>query len=370
MAAWALAVDIVSPIFEMSDPIGDRMPQVLKTAGVTAAAAGVGAIAERLVLAAPHYHGPRTDHFDGEKFHNYETGWQREGSFLKWQMTRERGYWRDFVDAPPGPRPPDHVDDGRVRITFVNHATMLVQMDGVNILTDPIWSERCSPLSFIGPKRHRPPGIRFTDLPPIDVVLVSHNHYDHLDIPTLSQLRARSHPRVITPLGNSLLMSRHGLGGATELDWWQDTAITDRVKVTVVPSRHFCARGLSDRNRALWGGFVISGPSGHEYFAGDTGFGRHFAMIAARFKPLRAAMLPIGAYLPRWFMEPAHVSPPEAVEAHMILDPALSIPMHYGTFNLGDDGEMQPLDDLRASLAVNHVKNFRILDFGEGIEVP
>ena len=346
------------------------MRRLLKTAGVTAAAAALGTLAERLVIAAPHYHGPHTDHFDGERFHNYEEGWQYEKSFVKWMLTREIGPWRDWVDAAPGPRPPARVDDGRVRITFVNHATMLIQIDGVNILTDPIWSDRCSPLSFIGPKRHRPPGIMFDHLPPIDAVLVSHNHYDHLDIPTLWRLRARHHPRVVTPLGNSQLMARHGVGGAMELDWWQQIPVSDRVKVTLVPARHFCARGLSDRNRNLWGGFVISGPSGNVYFAGDTGFGRHFEQIAERFKPLRVALLPIGAYLPRWFMEPAHISPDDAVKAHRILAPALSIPMHYGTFNLGDDGEIEPLDDLRAAIETNRVQNFRVLDFGEGIEVP
>ena len=342
----------------------------MKAASVTAAAAALGAVAERLVIAAPHYHGPHSDHFDGEHFHNLDAGWQSEGSFFKWMATREPGPWRDWVDAPPGPRPPERVDGGRLRVTFVNHATLLIQMDGVNILTDPIWSERTAPVSFAGPKRHRPPGIRFEELPAIDAALVSHNHYDHLDIATLWRLRVRSHPRVITPLGNSLLMARHGVDGAIELDWWQQIPITDRVKVTLVPSRHFCARGLSDRNRNLWGGFVISGPSGNVYFAGDTGFGRHFEMIAARFKPLRLALLPIGAYLPQWFMHPAHISPAEAVQAHQLLGASMSIPMHYGTFRLGDDGEMQPLDDLRAAIDTNGVQNFRVLDFGEGVEVP
>jgi L-ascorbate metabolism protein UlaG (beta-lactamase superfamily) len=346
------------------------MRRFLKAAGVTAAAAALGTAAERLVVAAPHYHGPRSDHFDGETFHNFDQGRQSEGSFLKWILNREQGPWRDWVDAPPGPKPPNRVDGGRLRVTFVNHATMLIQMDGVNLLTDPIWSERCSPLSFVGPKRHRPPGIRFSDLPPIDAVLVSHNHYDHLDIPTLWQMRVRFNPRVITPLGNSLLMSRHGIGGASELDWWREIPITDRVKVTLVPSRHFCARAISDRDRTLWGGFMISGPSGNVYFAGDTGFGRHFAMIAERFPAIRVAMLPIGAYLPRWFMQPVHISPEEAVQAHNILRASMSIPMHYGTFHLGDDGEMQPLDDLRAAIAANGTQNFRITDFGEGVEVP
>src|SRR5262249_32825953 len=158
--------------------------------------------------------------------------------------------------------------------------------------------------------RHRPPGIRFDDLPPIDLVLVSHNHYDHLDLPTLRRLQQRDRPRIITPLGNGALMRRGGVDGAIELDWWQSDG-----KITAVPAQHFCSRGLSDRDRNLWGGFMID----DVYFAGDTGWGRHFAEIGARFAPIRLALLPIGAYLPRWFMRPVHVNPAEAVEAHVAL---------------------------------------------------
>jgi L-ascorbate metabolism protein UlaG (beta-lactamase superfamily) len=346
------------------------MRRLLKAAGVTAAAAALGTAAERLVIAAPHYHGPPSDHFDGETFHNVEIAGRSEGSFLKWMMTREPGFWREWVDAPPGPKPPDRVDRGGLRATFVNHATLLIQMDGVNFLTDPMWSERCSPVSFAGPKRHRPPGIRFGDLPPIDAVLVSHNHYDHLDIPTLWELRVRSNPRVITPLGNSLLMSRYGIGGATELDWWQHTPITDGVKVTLVPAQHFCARALSDRNRTLWGGFVISGPSGNVYFAGDSGFGGHFQRIADRFPSVRLALLPIGAYLPRWFMKPVHIDPTHAVRAHRVLGARTSIAMHFGTFALGDDGMDDPVRELESAMAANGDPNFWVLDHGEGRDLP
>ena len=328
-----------------------------------AALAGTGLLLERTLLAAPHYHGPGTDHFDGKRFHNGNPLKQTEGSFLKWQLNRDRGYWRDWVEEPAGPRPPARVDD--LRVTFVNQSTLLIQMDGINILTDPIWSGRCSPVSFAGPKRHRPPGIRFDDLPKIDIVLVSHNHYDHLDIPTLRALQSRFHPRILTPLGNSALMARNGIEGAEDMDWWQT-----KDNITLVPAQHFCARGLSDRNATLWGGFVISGRAGNVYFAGDTGWGDHFAQIAKRFPSIRLACLPIGAYLPRWFMRPVHIDPAEALEAHKVLGASTSMAMHYGTFNLGDDGETQPLDDLRQSIAANGNPPFWILGFGEGRLVP
>ena len=343
------------------------MRKLAKAAGVTAVAAAMGVVAERSMVAAPRYRGPVSDHFDGKRFHNQQSGWQSEGSFLKWQMTKSPGPWPEWIDDPPGPPPPARVDGGRMRVTWVNHATMLVQFDGVNILTDPIWSERCSPVSFAGPKRHRAPAIRFEDLPPIDAVLVSHNHYDHLDVPTLRRLRGA---RILTPLGNAALMAKHGIDGAADLDWWQDAAVSDRVRVTLVPAQHFCARGLSDRNFTLWGGFVISGPSGHAYFAGDTGWGKHFEEIAARFGPVRVAMLPIGAYLPRWFMKPAHISPSEAIDAHDVLQARTSIAMHHGTFRLGDDGYEQPVIDLRAALAAKGARRVLVVDHGAGIDVP
>jgi L-ascorbate metabolism protein UlaG (beta-lactamase superfamily) len=345
-----------------------------RAAIVTAAAAtlaGAAIVFERTVIASPHYHGPRTDHFDGKRFHNANDLWQSEGSFLKWQLNRQNGYWRDWVDAPPGPKPPARVDD--LRVTFVNHATLLIQIDGINILTDPIWSERCSPVSFAGLKRHRPPGIRFEDLPRIDIVLVSHNHYDHLDVPTLRALQKRFHPRILTPLGNAALMARYGIEGE-DMDWWSSKSAAGGgapLNIMLVPSQHFCSRGLSDRDATLWGGFVISGRAGNVYFAGDTGWGNHFAEIAKRFPSIRIACLPIGAHLPRWFMKPAHIDPVEAVEAHKVLRATTSVAMHYGTFNLGDDGEMQPVEDLRRAIAARgNPPPFWIMDFGEGRDVP
>jgi L-ascorbate metabolism protein UlaG (beta-lactamase superfamily) len=344
--------------------------RLAKAAGLTAVAAALGIAAERFLIASPPYRGPVTDHFDGRRFHNVDPPFPaKHGGMevVKWQLTKEHGVWPEWIDEPAGPPPERRVADGRVRITWVNHATMLVQMDGLNILTDPIWSVRCSPVSFIGPKRHRAPGLRFEELPPIDAVLISHNHYDHLDLPTLRRLRA---PRIVTPLANAALLAREGIPNVTELEWWHETRLRDDVTVTVVPSQHFSARALSDRDGALWGGFVISGPSGNVYFAGDTGWGSHFAEVGERFGPIRVAMLPIGAYLPRWFMRPVHISPADAVDAHLALKARTSVAMHFATFHLGDDGYEAPFDDLRQALARKGNPDLRILRHGIGVDMP
>jgi L-ascorbate metabolism protein UlaG (beta-lactamase superfamily) len=346
------------------------MKRITKIVSMTAVTAALGVIAERQFVAAPHYRGPRSDHFDESHFHNLENAPHAGGSFIKWMMNRERGAWRDWTDASYGPPPPARVDGGRIHVTFINHSTLLLQMDGLNILTDPIWSDRASPLGFAGPKRHRPPGLRMADLPPIDAVLVSHNHYDHLDIPTLRRLQVRSSPSIITPLGNGLLLARHGVGGVRELDWWRETRLSDRVRVTLVPAQHFSARSFSDRDANLWGGFVISGPSGNVYFAGDTGWGPHFELIARKFSPIRLALLPIGAFRPKWFMHPVHISPDEAVQAHKLLGAGTSVAMHFGTFFLGDDGETEPVETLERAIAAAGHPRFWVLGFGEGREVP
>jgi L-ascorbate metabolism protein UlaG (beta-lactamase superfamily) len=322
----------------------------------------LAAAAERVFVANPPYRGPRSDHFDGRRFHNHQDGWQTEGSFLKWQLTRTAGPWRPWIDDPPGSLPERRVENDRVRVTWVNHSTVLLQMDGLNILTDPIWSERCSPVSFAGPKRHRDPGLRFEDLPPIDLVLVSHNHYDHLDLATLRRLPAP----ILVPLGNKALLERHRVRNAEELDWWQTKRVNHAVTVTVVPAQHFSARSLSDRNASLWCGFVISGPSGNVYFAGDTGWGKHFAEIAERFPSIRVALLPIGAYEPRWFMKPAHISPQEAVDAHRILRAKTSVGIHWGTFRLSDEGELDPARELERARGNDNVI---VVAHGRGVEL-
>jgi len=342
------------------------MRRTAKSAAITIGAAISVAAIEKIFFASPRWRGPVTDHFDGRRFHNRERGWQSGGSFLKWKVSRQPGEWAEYRDDGFGPPPPERVESGRLRVTFINHSTTLIQMDGVNILTDPVWSERVSPVSFAGPRRHRAPGIRFEDLPPIDLVLVSHNHYDHCDMATL---RALQRP-VITPLGNAALLRRHGIRDAVDLDWWETTRPASGIETTVVPARHFSARSLSDRNRNLWGGFVVSGPSGNVYFAGDTGWGEHFAEIGRRFAPIRMALLPIGSYLPRWFMQPAHIDPAQAVDAHLALGARTSVAIHFGTFALGDDGEYDPLRDLHDALAEKGNPPFLVLDQGEGRDLP
>jgi L-ascorbate metabolism protein UlaG (beta-lactamase superfamily) len=253
--------------------------------------------------------------------------------------------WPEHVESEPGPRPVEREARGAVRVTLVNHATFLIQMDGLNILTDPMWSERCSPVSWAGPKRHRSPGIRFEDLPPIDAVLVSHNHYDHLDLPTLERLASRFKPRALTPFGNGDLLREAKLSNVQELDWWEAVPLSADVTVTLVPAQHFSSRTLWDRNEALWGGFVVSGPAGNVYFAGDTGYGPHFREIAKRFAPLRFALLPISPFHPagRSTGEAAtnharvHLGPEEAVQAHLDLGAPPSLAGHFQTFQLGDD---------------------------------
>jgi L-ascorbate metabolism protein UlaG (beta-lactamase superfamily) len=329
---------------------------------------------------APRYRGPVSDHFDGDGFHTPGAPTPAKVSdFFRWQLSRKPGRWRDYTNDPPGPPPPRRVAEGELRVTFINHATTLIQIDGLNVLTDPIWSERTSPVSFAGPKRRRPPGLRFRDLPPIDLVIISHNHYDHLDMPTLRRLARQHRPFFFAGLGNAALFEREGIPGGRELDWWQTVELASRtldgrllghrrLRVTSVPVQHFSNRGVGDVRKTLWTGYVIEGPHGRVYFGGDTAYGPHFAAARRRLGPMRVAILPIGAYKPEWFMGPIHMSPRQAVLAARDLGAAASVPMHYGTFHLADDGETEALDDLRAALKVapEPRPRFVVLGFGEG----
>jgi L-ascorbate metabolism protein UlaG (beta-lactamase superfamily) len=321
----------------------------------------------------PRPQAPPSDHFDGEKFFNLAPrGAVGFGEVWTWLATRRPGAWIDRMNALPGPPPPVHVGEGRLRVTFVNHATLLVQMDGVNLLTDPIWSERASPVGFAGPARIRPPGIRFEDLPPIHAVVVSHNHYDHLDLETLRRLSQAHRPRLFVGLGNTALLASHGIDGGVDLDWWQARELVPGVEVIAVPAQHGSNRGLFDAGRTLWAGFVLKGPSGTAYFAGDTADGPHFAQVKERLGPPRLAMLPIGAFRPEWLMSRVHLSPQQAVEVHLRLSAKTSVGMHYGTFRLGDDGQYEPIEALGVALLRRQVpfEAFWALGFGEGRDVP
>lgn len=325
------------------------------------------------MYSAPAYRGPVSDHFDGRHFYN-KTPAEHRSFFrlLKWMITRERGKWLPYSDLPYGHPPPMEVADGKIRVTFVNHSTVLIQLDGLNILTDPVWSFRIGPLSWLGLTRHISPGIRMEDLPPIDIILISHNHYDHLDIPTLKILTRKHNAQIYNALGNSALLSKYQIKPSRGMDWWEEAKLENGVSITFVPSRHFSIRSMWDRNRTLWGGFVIQGPSGIVYFASDSGMGPHFEEIKKRFGEPRLAILPIGAYLPQWFMSPMHLSPENAVEVHKLLGAGTTLAVHYGTFELGDDGQFEAVERIQKILREKPgmEKEFWLLMPGEGRDVP
>jgi L-ascorbate metabolism protein UlaG (beta-lactamase superfamily) len=256
-----------------------------------------------------------------------------------------------------------------MRVTFINHATTLIQLDGLNVLTDPIYSPRASPFTFAGPHRVRPPGIRFEDLPRIDLVVLSHNHYDHLDLATLQRI-ARTWPNAqfFGGLGNKDYLVTHGLQNVSELDWWETREVKG-VTVHSVPNQHFSNRGTFDGDGTLWTAWVLEGSGGKAYFGGDTGYGPHFARVAERLGPVRLAVLPIGAWEPEWFMSPIHMSPAEAVQAALDLKAGTAVPMHFGTFPLADDGETEAVEALQAALQKTQAP-FVVLGFGEGRDVP
>ena len=275
------------------------------------------------------------EHFDGKRFFN-PNGERARGfaDVLRWQLNNRREASPPFVDDVKPSQPPARVDGDELRVTMVNHSTVLLQHAGRNILTDPVWGERVSPFSWIGPRRHRAPGVRWEDLPRIDVVLISHNHYDHLE---LAVVRKLAWCEFVAPKGLARLLKRQGIERVHELDWGE-AAETAGLAIHAAPAMHFSARGLFDRNRTLWCGFAMETARGVVYFAGDTGFGDHFAAIRERYGAPRLALLPIGAYEPRWFMSPVHMGPAEAARAHEMLGAEKSVAIHHGTFQLADEG--------------------------------
>jgi L-ascorbate metabolism protein UlaG (beta-lactamase superfamily) len=310
----------------------------------------------------PHYRDGRFFN-PGVPDHNFRQA-------IHWMRTRIPEPWRSWIPSQPGPPPPVRVDGSELRATFINHATFLLQTAGKNILTDPVWSLRVSPVQWTGPKRHRAPGIRFEDLPPIDALLISHNHYDHFDRPTLRRLARTHRPAVFCPLGLAKPLRRLGFREVHELDWGQSSEWCG-IPVHCVRAQHFAARSPFDRNRTLWCGWVLCPRAGNLYFAGDSGFGGFFQEIGERLGPMRLALLPIGAYEPEWFMGTVHMTPEQAIEIHSLVRAQTTIPMHYGTFSLADDGETAPLDRLRKALDGDPgAARFQVLEEGEGRLIP
>ena len=311
-----------------------------------------------------------TDHFRNGRFFNPGAAPHGFGAFLKWITHRKLGYWPPFIHAVPGPKPAERVLGSELTVTFVNHCTFLLQTAGLNLLTDPIWSERASPLRFAGPRRHRKPGIHFDDLPAIDAILLSHNHYDHCDLLTLRRLARRDNPAIFCPLGLSPLLRKTGLREMYEMDWWNRQSWKG-IEIECAPAQHFSARGLFDRDRTLWCGWMLNAPGGSVYYAGDTGFGGLFEQIAARHPAIRLALLPIGAYEPEWFMGPVHMTPAQAVEAACILRARTAIATHFGTFPLADDSMAAPVERLRQALpGANLPGQFLVLAESESASLP
>jgi len=279
-----------------------------------------------------------------------------------------RAPWPAQIDQPPR-RPPD-LNGALAVVTFIGHATFLIQTAAGNILTDPMYSHRAGPLNLVGPRRIRQPAVAFDDLPAISTVLLSHNHYDHCDLRTLGRLAERFDPLVVTPLGNGALVRSSGIRKVEELDWWQ-AATTAALPITLTPAQHFSARTPFDRNRALWGGFVVAVRGRRIFFAGDTAYAPFFQEVRRRLGAIDLALLPIGAYEPRWFMRTVHMNPVEAVQAHLDLDASESVGMHFGTFRMTAEGIDEPqraLDDARAAMNV-HASRFRTLGFGESLQL-
>ena len=323
------------------------------------------------------YSGPPSDHFDGTYFFDPDGSPPRSlWEVLRWQFggNRQRQVWPERAPSGHADTPPPQVNGGKVRLSYVGHVSWLIQTAGLNILIDPVWSERASPVSFAGPKRVNDPGIAFDKLPAIDAVLVSHGHYDHLDIATLSKLAAKFSPRVITPLGNDVTMtSSDSAIRAEAFDWNERVEIGNGVAVTLVATRHWTARGLFDRNKALWASFVLETPAGKIYVVCDSGYGTgtHFRRVRDAHGPLRAAILPIGAYEPRWFMRDQHMNPQDAVMALADCGAEMALAHHHGTFQLTDEAIDAPVNDLAAALEAAGVarEKFVALKPGQVFEI-
>lgn len=353
----------------------------LKWLGYTGVALGTLSVAGASTVAVgrmrnPYYDGPVSDHFNGLNFFN-PGGVPPKGfkDLLKWQMGGGRKKWPSKYPSPYEDVPPKRVTGDELRVSMVGHATVLIQTAGLNILTDPVWSDRCSPVSWAGPKRVNPPGIKFENLPPIDVVLLSHNHYDHLDMVTLSRLHDEHDPLIVTPLGNDTI-----LRGADERlrisvgDWSDTIALSNDVKVTLEPMHHWSARGMADRRNALWAAFVLQTPGGKIYHIGDTGFhsGINYRAAAAKYGNFRLAILPFGAYKPRDFMQGQHQNPDEAVQGHQLCKAEFTLGHHWGTFQLTNESIEDQLSDLEAARVKHNVGSdiFRALQPGEVWDVP
>ncbi len=328
----------------------------------------------------PHYDSGKSHHTAKGFKNNYAgAGGKPLSELISWQ-------WNAFRQGLP--KPPSQVVSGyqfplqkpnmaalqeaktnpsKVTVTFIGHATTLVQSGGLTILTDPHFTERASPVSFAGPKRRTPVAAGLKELPRIDVVVISHNHYDHLDIGTVKQLMAQAggEPLFLVPLGIDIWLKEQGAARVVGLDWWAKHVV-DNTEFVLTPVQHWSSRSMGDQNSTLWGGWAVKRPDFQWFFAGDTGYSKDFKDITARFGTFDLALIPIGAYEPRWFMKDQHVNPTEAVQIHQDLGSKLSIGVHWGTFELTDEALDQPLVDLPKALAAAGVSADKFIALGHG----
>lgn len=314
---------------------------------------------------------PRSDHFDGDRFFNPHQQVERSvGDVITWQRTREKRPWPEHVPLAPQAPPPERVPPGAMAVTFIGHSSFLIRTSEAVILTDPVFTTHAGPFGRLGPRRVRAPGVPLEALPAADLVLVSHNHYDHLQPSSLRTIGRAGNPAFVTSLGLASYLRRLGLRQVFELDWWEAAAVP-RADVTAVPAQHFSARTPWDRNRTLWSGFIVRSGGVSIYFAGDTGYSPHFAEIGRRYPDVDLALIPIGAYEPRWFMQPVHVNPDEAVRIHRDVRPRVSVAMHFGTFQLTDEGIDDPVHALHAARAAHGIAEhaFRTIDAGETLVI-
>jgi L-ascorbate metabolism protein UlaG (beta-lactamase superfamily) len=336
-------------------------------------------------LRAKGFKGQISDHFDGKKFHNISSeNWQKNVVKNSAEEILEQGLGFDFFfklffghwqkrPLPSGlARPVAQVSGREIVVTFVNHSTVLIQTEGLNVLTDPVWSNRASPFPFLGPKRYMPAGLAISDLPKIDLILLSHNHYDHMDIKSLQKISQRDQSKIFTTLGNKDYLEVRKIYGAEDMDWFETKKFSDQLSVDCVPAQHFSSRALTDRNKTLWAGFVLKTPHGDIYFAADTGYGPFADRIRQKYPDgFRLAFLPIGAFKPKRMMNEVHMSPDDAVSLYRDLKVERAVAIHFGTFHLALDGENEAVQILENILSEpeNSDIHFDVLWNGQSLKI-
>ena len=318
-----------------------------------------------------YYSGPVSDHFDGVRFFNEgQQGPKSIAMLLRWQLTEKSASWPSRYPGLAAAKPSRRLDAGQMRVTYIGHASFLLQACAANILIDPVYADRAGPFALLGPKRVNAPGIAFDDLPPIDAVLITHNHYDHMDTATLGRLWERDKPEFITPLGNDAILADAIPGLAARAgDWGDRITLRSGITVHVEPTQHWSARGTRDRMHALWASFVIEAGGRKVYAIGDTGFGdgNIFRQVATRHPSIDLALIPIGAYEPRWFMWSQHINPADAVEVLALSGARVALGHHWGTFKLTNEAIDDPPRHLAEALAAKRIapERFTALRPGE-----